>query len=428
MRHLLDVLYLMVFPIALLARRKHRSGLWSRFLGRTDCRLPNTDSRRVWFHGVSVGEVHLLRGVIARFRARHPNTEVAVSSTTEAGFTEARRCFADAIVIRWPLDFTWAVQRALREIRPDVVVLAESEWWPNFLLAAKRMRIPVIAVNVRMSPRSLARYRFCRSIVQRWFGLVSKFTVQTHEYATRLEELGVPAERIAVTGSVKYDGAKSDRNNPKTIELRRTLNVAANELVWIAGSTQAPEEEIVLAIYRRLRTEFPSLRLILVPRQLERFDEVAEMLQSSGMPYVRRSDVALACAAGSVVLVDTIGELGAVWGLADVAFVGGSLDGKRGGQNMIEPAAYGAAVVFGPHAWNFRDTVRRLVAADAAIEVADAQDLESTVRRLLSDASERRRLGENARRLVLEQQGATERTLNLLDNYLPGPDNHRHVA
>jgi 3-deoxy-D-manno-octulosonic-acid transferase len=442
MRHLLDLLYLLIFPIALLARRKHRSGLWSRFLGRTNrWSAPHppypprigglersTPSRRVWFHGVSVGEVHLLRGVIARFRARHPHDQVIVSSTTEAGFAEAQRCFADAIIIRWPLDFSWAVQFALREFQPDLVVLAESEWWPNFLLAAKRIRIPVVAINVRLSPRSLAWYRFFKPIVRRWLGLVAQYAAQTHEYAAALEQLGVPTERITVTGSVKYDGAKTDCNNPKTVELQRLFHIGANDLVWIAGSTQAPEEDIALAIYHKLKPEHPNVRLILVPRQPERFDEVAALLRRSGTPLVRRSEAALACTADSVVLIDTIGELGAAWGLADIAFVGGSLDGKRGGQNMIEPAAYGAAVVFGPHTWNFRDTVRRLIEADAAIEVRDAAELELTVRQLLQDAERRGRLGDNAQRLVLQQQGATERTLNLLDICLPETENHRHVA
>jgi 3-deoxy-D-manno-octulosonic-acid transferase len=202
--------------------------------------------------------------------------------------------------------------------------------------------------------------------------------------------------------------------------LRRLLDVRPNDLFWIAGSTQAPEEDITVDTFRRLRERYPNLRLILVPRQKERFDEVAALLKRLGEPYVRRTELGESGSRSAVVLMDTIGELGALWGLADVAFVGGSLDGHRGGQNMIEPAAYGAAVVFGPHVWNFRDTVNRLLAAGAAIQIENSKSLESTLLRLLSDPVERSRFGKAARSFVASQQGATERTLDLLDTLHSG--------
>jgi 3-deoxy-D-manno-octulosonic-acid transferase len=200
----------------------------------------------------------------------------------------------------------------------------------------------------------------------------------------------------------------------------------SNSLIWIAGSTQDPEEKIVLNIFTRLQKEFPDLRLFLVPRQRERFDEVARLLDKSGLPFIRRSELLtpspiLPLPPSSLVLVDTIGELGALWGLADVAFVGGSLDGRRGGQNMIEPAAYGAAVIFGPHVWNFRDTADRLVAASGAIQIQGSADLEETVRRLLSHAEERECLGKNARDFVMKQQGTTDRTIECLDRLMGSP-------
>src|SRR5262249_47868293 len=189
--------------------------------------------------------------------------------------------------------------------------------------------------------------------------------------------------------------------------------------IWVCGSTQAPEEAIALDIYCRLRDEMPGLRLALVPRQRERFEEVAELLGRRNIPFVRRSTLKGPVAdRNAVVLIDTIGELGAVWGLAEVAFVGGSLDGKRGGQNMIEPAAYGAAVLFGPHVWNFRDTAERLVEAAAAIQVAEGEELQREVRSLFADDEKRRRMGEAARQFVLAQQGATTRTLIALDAVL----------
>ncbi len=400
---------------------KYRRGLWRKFTGATCDR--QGDATCVWFHGVSVGEVHLLRQLIAAFRRRHPDWQCVVSTTTDTGFDEARRCFPDLEVFYWPFDFSWAVRRALRRVRPSLVVLAESQIWPNFLAAARACPVPVAVVNARMSPRSFARFHRLGPLARRLLAGVDLFAAQTPEYADHLRQLGVPAGRIHVTGSVKYDGTSGDRDNARTEALRRLLAVAPDDLVFIAGSTQAPEEELALGIYLRLRADFPRLRLFLVPRQKDRFGEVASLAQRSGEPCLRRSELTGPSSAhqSAIVVIDTIGELSALWGLADVAFVGGSLDGRRGGQNMIEPAAYGAAVVFGPHVWNFRDAAQRLTAIGGAVQVPDAAALEAEVRRLLGDAPERTRMGATARQFVKDQQGATESTLELLDGLLKQP-------
>jgi 3-deoxy-D-manno-octulosonic-acid transferase len=423
---LLDAAYLLALLLLspwllykALTTGKYRRGVLAKLFGLADnSKLKTQNSKLVWFHGVSVGEIHLLRQVIAAFRRRHPDWQCVVSTTTDTGFDEACKHFPDLAVFFWPFDFSWAVRRALRRVRPSLIVLAEGELWPNFLLAAAARRVPVAVINARMSPRSFARYRRLGALTRPLLARVSLFAAQTPEYATNLSLLGVPTGRLAVTGSVKYDGTSADRGNPRTEELRRLLGVEPDELVLVAGSTQHPEEEVVLGIFCRLRGEYPRLRLILVPRQKDRFEQVTALLARAGEPFVRRSQMTSGCAtpqAGRpIVLVDTIGELGALWGLADVAFVGGSLDGKRGGQNMIEPAAYGAAVLFGPHVWNFRDAAARLSAAGGAVQVADPAALEAAVRRLLADDGERARMGAAARRFVREQQGATERTLALL--------------
>jgi 3-deoxy-D-manno-octulosonic-acid transferase len=267
-----------------------------------------------------------------------------------------------------------------------------------------------------MSPRSLRRYQWVKPLSRWLFGHLDLLLMQTEHYARAVRILGVHPDRVAVTGNVKFDNVLLDRQNPRTHFLRDTLEVKEGELIWIAGSTQAPEEEIVLRIWQKLRASHPDLRLFLVPRHKDRFDEVAQLLERSGVDFARRSS----CAdlGRPVILVDTTGELGALWGLADVAFVGGSLDGRRGGQNMIEPAAFGAAVVFGPHVWNFADTAARLVEARAACQVVDGGQLETVVRLLLDDADERRRLGTAAREFVLRQQGATEHTVTLLGQLL----------
>ena len=422
MPYLLNLLYTFVLVIAspwlvykALTTGKFRRGLWPKLSGRAFRR--RNDASCIWFHGVSVGEIHLLQHVVAVFQRRNPHWHCVISTTTDTGFAEAQKRFPGLTVFWWPFDFTWAVKRALRRVRPDVVVLAEGELWPNFLTAARRRGVRVALINARLSPRSLARYQKIGPLARRLWSKLDLVAAQTEEYAPTSRR-SAPA-RVHVTGSVKYDGASGDRDNPRTRQLRNLFAVKPRDLIWIAGSTQAPEEEIVLAIYRRARTALPNVRLFLVPRQKDRFDEVAAILQRAGLPYVRRSALTQpANDSVAIVLVDTIGELGAIWGLADVAFVGGSLDGQRGGQNMIEPAAYGAAVVFGPHVWNFKEIAAQLVDRQAAVQVQDAAGLDEQIRRLFADSAARAKMGDAARLFVQSQQGATERTLVLLDELI----------
>ena len=392
---------------------RYRQHLAAKLWGRV--RIANPDGKPVaWFHGVSVGEVHLLGTLVAAFRKRHPEFLCVVSSTTDTGLAEARSRFADLPVIAWPFDFTWAAANALDAVRPAVVVLAEGELWPNFLAAAATRGIPVVVVNARLSPRSFGRYArvawFARRLLFRHLAVVA---AQCDDTAARFRKLGLPPEKLRVTGSVKYDGAGGDRDTPKARELRRLF---PSPLTLVAGSTHAPEEAIVLAAFARLRERFPALGLILVPRHPDRFADVAKLLEGSA--FARRSELAAPTDA-PILLLDTVGELGAAWGLADVGYVGGTLDGVRGGQSMIEPAGYGVPTVFGPHAWNFRDAARRLVEAGGAVVVRSADELENEVAKLLADTARRGRMGGAARDLVRAQQGATARTLDAIAATMP---------
>jgi 3-deoxy-D-manno-octulosonic-acid transferase len=431
MPYLLNFIYLFILTLLspwllykALTTGKYRRGLLRKFVGQS--LLRDGDEACVWFHGVSVGEIHLLRQVVAAFQKRHGDWDCVISTTTDTGYDEACKRFPDLHVFYWPFDFSWAVHRALRRVNPSLVVLAEGELWPNFLSAARSRGVPVAVINGRLSPRSFRRYQKLAWLVRPMLAAVDLIAAQTEDYADHFRRLGVAPERLRVTGSVKYDGVETNRANPKTQELARLfgLDNRSNNLIWVAGSTQDPEEKIVLVIYAKLQKKFPGLRLFLVPRQKERFDEVARLLRNSDLPFIRRSQLLAPSPAPplapspSIILVDTIGELSALWGLADVAFVGGSLDGRRGGQNMIEPAAYGAAVIFGPHVWNFQDTADRLVAAAGAIQIQGLADLEEAFRRLLGCAEERERLGQNARDFVQKQQGATHRTIECLDQLM----------
>jgi 3-deoxy-D-manno-octulosonic-acid transferase len=422
MPYLLNLVYLLILAflspwicVKALTTGKYRRGWVARLLGRVAQPLLTGDARPVaWFHGVSVGEIHLLRPLIARFRERFPQWRCVVSTTTDTGHAEARKSFPDLAVIDWPLDFTWAVCAALARVRPSLVVVAEGEVWPNFTRAAVAAGVRLALVNGRMSPRSAQRFAMARRLVRGVFSRFHLVAAQSEEFRQHYEGLGAP--RVVATGNIKYDGVETDRANARTRAMGELFGIWPGETVWVAGSTQEPEERLCLEIYAKARTRYPRLRLILVPRHPERFDAVAALLHHSGLPHVRRSQLepGLVPPSGAVILGDSMGELGAIWGLADIAYVGGSLDGKRGGQNMIEPAAYGAAVLFGPHTWNFKDTVTNLLQQHAAIQVADGAMLEEEVLRLLADAPRRERLVRAAQQFVRTQQGATTRTLDLL--------------
>ncbi len=449
----LNLLYLFAWVVASpwlayrsLTTGRYRQGMWAKWSGAIghaklqDAR--STGAPVVWFHGVSVGEIHLLRTLVRAFRHRFPHVQCVISSTTATGHAEAEKHFPDLPIVWWPFDFSWAVLRGLETVGPHLVVLAESEVWPNFLRLAKRKNIRIALVNGRMSPRSASRMESFRWVMAPLFRCFDVIGAQSADYAVHYSRLtslhgsqpnaasSGPSTKVVLTGNIKYDGVQSDRANPRTQALRTLFSIAENELVLVFGSTQDPEEALAIEIYRRFLSIHPNLRLVLVPRHPERFDEVAHLLTKSGLPFVRRSQLTEGKTVRSkeIVLGDTMGELSAIWGLADIAFVGGSLDGKRGGQNMIEPAGYGATVVFGPHTWNFKETVTHLLRNSAAFQIQDGEELEACLGRLLKDTLTRRQVGEAARNFVISQQGATERTLDALAPLLPEMRSRRDAA
>jgi 3-deoxy-D-manno-octulosonic-acid transferase len=419
----LDLIYLALitlFAPRLLYRAfstgRYRDGWSEKALGRAPIRV--SDGPCLWFHAVSVGEVRLLKPILAELARRRPSWDVVVSTTTVDGLREARRAYPDLVTFYAPLDFSWATRRAVARIRPTVLVLVELELWPNLVRAANRAGARVAIVNGRLSHRSHRGYRRLRGPLGSTLRTLDVVAVQTEEYAERFIDLGVPRPRVRVTGSVKYDGLESDRNNPATLALRKALGLSPADLVFVAGSTMDGEEAAALAAYREARVQHPRLRLVIVPRHADRFERVAAWLEEQGERVARRSRGVPPSCAGErppIVLVDTIGELSAVWGLADVAFVGGSLHPGRGGQNMMEPAAYGASVLFGPHTENFRDTVEQLLHRDGATRVADARQLTESLIRDLNDPESAAERGAAGRSFVLAQNGASSRTLAELD-------------
>jgi 3-deoxy-D-manno-octulosonic-acid transferase len=420
-----NLIYLAIIAIAspLIAWKalhtgKYREGFRQKLLGL----VPRREGKKtcVWIHAVSVGEVNLIGTLLGELRHAHADWQFVVSTTSRTGYELACKKYADLLVFYCPLDFSWAVHNAMRRIRPSLLILAELELWPNLIAAAKEHGARVAIINGRLSDHSFPGYRRIRPFVARMLRQIDLVAAQNQESANRFLALGAPTNAVQVTGSIKYDGAQTDRQNPRTQSLRALADIS-NDVVFLAGSTQEPEEQIAIDIFRRLSPTHPKLRLILVPRHPERFDDVAEQLNASKLPWVRRSLLAprsSPSASKPILLVDTVGELGAWWGTATIAFVGGSF-GTRGGQNMIEPAAYGAAVSFGPNTRNFRDIVAALLQADAAVVVQDAGALEAFVRRCLDDPAYSTSFGERAQALVLSNLGASARTIALLDSLLP---------
>ncbi len=422
--YLLNVVYLLLILAAspwllwaAVRKGKYREGYAAKFLGR----VPRRTSKGtcVWLHAVSVGEVNLLAPLIREIARQRPDWECVVSTTTMTGKALANKKYPELTVFYCPLDFTWAVRAAMRRIRPDLLVLAELELWPNLIHAARRHGAPVAVINGRLSEHSFRGYRRIRPLVARLLRCIDLVAAQDDTYAERFRALGAIRERVHVTGSMKFDGAQTESSNPATRRLHELAGFDDHDVVFLAGSTQEPEEAVALEAYRRLRATWPSLRLVLVPRHPDRFGAVARLLDQSGVAWQRRTDLDRRGPESNarVLLVDVVGELGAWWGTARIALVGGSL-GNRGGQNMIEPAAYGAAVSFGPNTRNFRDVVTSLLARDAAVVVHNVDELAQFVGRCLQKPAYASALGHRARSLVLAQIGATQRTVALLGDVL----------
>ncbi|MCA9030956.1 MAG: 3-deoxy-D-manno-octulosonic acid transferase [Planctomycetaceae bacterium] len=393
---------------------KYHSGWNQKLWG--ECPVPSgATGPRVWFHAVSVGEVLQLQQVLAQLTQVRPDVQCIVSTTTQTGYEVARDKLKIAHVVYFPLDFTWAVRNSIRRLKPDLIVLVELEIWPNFLRSAFQKQIPVCLINGRLSDRSFAGYHRLKWLLGPLLREFAFVAAQTEEYATRFAALGVEPTRVHNTGSIKFDGVQTDRSKPKTRELAQFFGIREGEQIWIAGSTQAPEEAMVLDIYLKLKQTHPRLRLILVPRHPERGDEVARLITDRNLPLIRRTkpEPLPESTAQHVGLLDTVGELGACWGLADIGFVGGSF-GDRGGQNMLEPAAYGAAVSVGPNTKNFRAVVDLLVQGQALHVSRTPEELLQFIDTMLQNPKQGTGMGERAQKLIAAQQGATARTVQLI--------------
>lgn len=400
---------------------RYRRGIGHKLLGLSPERaaqIRGAAERTIWLHAVSVGEVNMLPELVRRLEKQHPEIALAISSSTDTGFDLARKHFGDERVFFCPLDFTWAVRRTLKNLGCEQLVLAELELWPNLIRCAREANCSVRVINGRLSQTSAKRYQQFARILRPTFERLNSVGCQDEPAAERFVACGVSPDNVTVTGSLKFDNAPRSR---ETTEVNERINWSGMDpwhRVWCFGSTQAGEETMALRVYQSLRSKHPELRLILVPRHVERFEEVAALIQTQGLSVVRRSrndsQYADQWDSEEVILIDTIGELRHWWGVGQIATVGGSF-GERGGQNMLEPAGYGCAVSFGPNTKNFDTIAQQLIAADAAVRVADEAELKQFVSRCLTDIPAADSLGRSARELVNQHRGAYQKTLEMLN-------------
>jgi len=376
----------------------------------------------IWLHGVSVGELLSARPLVGALSRELPGEEIVLSATTDTGMDAAERSFPERERFYYPLDFSWAVKRTFRRIRPRLVILMELEVWPNFLERARREGVPVIVANGRITERSRRNFERFGRYGRRLLEKVTLFLVQSGVYAERLRSLGVPAERVRVAGNLKYDSLSTDLNDERRRRLREEMGVREAETLIVVGSTHAGEEEALLEAFAELRERHEGLRLLVVPRHRTRFEEAARVITARGFSLRRRSEGPRAGpgAADEVVLGDRMGELADLYEAGEVAFVGGSLI-PHGGQNMLEPAARGKPVVFGPSVENFPDAAPLLLEAGAATMIRGREELAGALESYL-DAAAAERAGEAGRQAVLSARGATEETVAAVREVLKNMD------
>jgi 3-deoxy-D-manno-octulosonic-acid transferase len=401
------LLFTVLFPV-LSVYRKTRHGLGQRLGFYAPGTLPSGSGPMLWLHGASAGDLLALSPMFGPLRERFPGCRILLSTTTNTGYLMARDRLAKQIdgVVYAPYDLWGATRRAVRAIRPDLLVLEYTEIWPNLIRAARRSGARVVLTNGRFSPKNEGKYRLFFSLIGNPLRDLDLFLMRLEEEAERARSLGAPGERVWVTGNTKFDSLAA-APAPEDEALRRGLGLSEGAQVLMAGSTHEGEEEHLLAVYRRLLPAHPELRLVIAPRYIDRAGRIAALAREAGLTVGLRSQGNPEGA--QVVVLDTIGELARAYRLATLVFVGGSFT-KRGGQNILEPAGQGKPVLFGPHMDNFRDSVQ-VLEGRGGIQVKDAEDLFAKAAELLSRPDMRVALGDQARATVSQISGASQRNV-----------------
>ena len=392
--------------------RSHWEGFSQRFgLGE------KVRGRSLWVHAVSVGEVQASAPLVNALLARYPDIPVVVTTGTATGRARARALFKDRVDVRYvPVDLPGSVRRFFQRVQPQLAVILETEIWPNLYHHCGRLGIPLVMASARISPRSVNRYRRLVGLFRQALSHGIFIAAQSDQDAERFRSIGASNERTHVVGNIKFDFSLPPTIEAQGTELRRMLGT--DRPVWVAGSTHAREEDVLLAAHRLLRTRYPQALLVMVPRHPPRFDEVAGFLESRGVSFVTRRSGGPTSGDTEVFLVDTLGELLPFYAAGEVAFVGGTLV-PIGGHNLLEPAALGLPVLAGPNNFNSADIARMLVECGAVRIVHDAPELAATIGELLAHPALRSSMGAKGRKVIEDNRGAVDRLMEFLEPLLP---------
>jgi len=438
MRIVIDFIYLLValaitpWVVYRMVRYRRYLAGWSHRFGRIIRKDPAL-RKCIWLHAVSVGEVNAAKTIVKELENRFGNYEIIITATTDTGFARATEIFGvNHKVFYFPLDFSWIMRGVFRNIQPTLCLLMEQEIWPNFVQIAGRLHIPVVVVNGRISDKGFSRYKRIKPIAKEMFQKVSLILAQTDEYAQRFKEIGVPEKKVVVTGSLKYDTAQIADKVEGADALAADLKIKKQRL-WVAGATGNDEEQILLDVYQNLKKQdqFKNLRLVIVPRKPERFDEVAQLIKQAGFSLIRYSEVKRLAAEttekskiknrkskiDTVILGDTMGDLRKFYSLATIIFVGRSLV-PMGGSDLAEAAALGKPTLFGPHAFNFKQTVDALLAGEGAVMVKDERGLFEMMQKCLTEPDFAKEIAKNGQEVIRKNQGATEKTMDQIAKFL----------
>ncbi len=414
------ILYAPVLLYQMVFQGKNRRGWWER-LGHIPPRT--SDHPCIWIHAVSVGEVNATRSLVQQTRNTIPHVDIVISSTTDTGYARAKALYPDLMVFRYPLDFSWVIKRVLRRVRPTVIVLMELEVWYNLSTLAARRGIKVCVANGRFTRRSAGRLKLIGPLARRMFSELAWVGAQNAEIAGRFVSAGVPADRVEVIGSLKWDSATIAKHVEGERELAAALGIRRDRALVVLGSSGPGEEEMMIEACDQLPVELNDVQLAIVPRKPERFKEVARLIEKKGKHCFRRSELPdgslppTNTSGYGILLGDTMGELRKFYSLSDVVMVGRSLV-PMGGSDPMEVAALGKAMIVGPHTENFADPVAHLHKADAIARVESLEELGKRLREMLADADLRGRMGTRAQEVVRENQGATARTVARLKKLL----------
>jgi len=392
---------------------RYRAG-WGQRLGRISRKNPNRKS--IWIHAVSVGEVNAAKTLVEKFKNSLDDYDIVITATTDTGRDRAEKLYAkDHEVFYFPFDISFVMQRAFQNISPALCILMELELWPNLIAAARKKEIPVVVVNGRISDSSFPRYKMIKPLLKKTFQNVRLFLAQTDEYAQRFIALGGRRDRTVISGNLKYDTAEITDTVAGSEEIAKTLNLGPERL-WVAGGTGVGEEKIILDVFKKLRDEkkLAKLKLAIVPRKPERFDEVADLIEKYGFEMVRYSQakarpIEKNTNKADVILGDTMGDLRKFYSLANIVLVGRSMV-PMGGSDMMESTALGKCTMFGPHTFNFKQTVSALLADKGAIEVKDADELFQMMQKCLSDKKYADNIAKKGQDVIRKNQGATKKS------------------